>query len=957
MALPLLLILLLAGCPHNNSIETRTLSYDANLPEGHSLSSGTLPGTKVYMKGARVVVAAAGELITTEGDVGSSWNTMPDGSGDNYFGGEEFTLDSDTTLYAQWPSAQKIMDTADAVDAIGKMEPGEKLDLTLGGEVDLSQLKEALSQAKGTISLDLSQAEGVTAIGEGAFQGITALDSVTLPEGVASIGANAFAGSGLTSITLPNTLQTIGEGAFQNTVALTSATVPEGVTSIGANAFAGSGLTSITLQSPAKNITIDDTAIPSAASIAVPPTELAAYSDTFTKYKDQFTGFVQYSIRHLFETTDGNYAAASSAGVSDASGIYGDKQVPGIPGQKTNVTASPAPTGFMDGQVTQVEIAEDAVVEVRYERKTVTITINSITGAGTSGLNSPFKGKYGTATNISPTPPASFTFVKWVDNSGGAVSIPTTFPAEDQIIEAANATFVNAAGYPVYPAYLTVQRTSYAEAENDDVGQEKPTWAEKIYSQQLVKRPISDPVFTDAFKFGDGSSQIPQRETLTVTAGGDGTSPSHGGVGTGNAKNGGSFRIPALISMTLPSGKTRVFAAMDVRYRGEEDGNGDCGTTNGGSDILILYSDDGGATWPGRKMIDVDNIWDESGKTNTMSHKTDLGDPALWTVGNKLYMGAVGGGPSSARTNMNGYTNTNRVFVSSDYGETWVEDTNISSNNGMAKPRETYSYLWNTKDGNLTNPGNGQGGYANLPCPGHGIILTKDVPNTNMKAGMTAVPMQGGGGTTNFATYIIYGNGEPSTWSKNGSIMVPNSGNGEWQICQLDDGTILSLGKNTNGPIEMRRYSGANVSEGWYTVDSDPWGGRKRGASQTSLLKVADGDGDKKGVVAFASPKQGGENPGTDFQDSGRNQVTVSFAADNSKSVATGEGSPLGDVRYYVQIRKMGQRYFGYTDMVMVDDELIGILYECFDTNNDLDGMRFITIDVSEIIKKLSTQQ
>lgn len=155
----------------------------------------------------------------------------------------------------------------------------------------------------------------------------------------------------------------------------------------------------------------------------------------------------------------------------------------------------------------------------------------------------------------------------------------------------------------------------------------------------------------------------------------------------------------------------------------------------------------------------------------------------------------------------------------------------------------------------------------------------------------------------------------------------------------------------------MRRYSGANVSEGWYTVDSDPWGGRKRGASQTSLLKVADGDGDKKGVVAFASPKQGGENPGTDFQDSGRNQVTVSFAADNSKSVATGEGSPLGDVRYYVQIRKMGQRYFGYTDMVMVDDELIGILYECFDTNNDLDGMRFITIDVSEIIKKLSTQQ
>ena len=835
VALPLLLILLLAGCPHNNSIETRTLSYDANLPEGHSLSSGTLPGTKVYMKGAKVVVAAAGGLATDAGGVGTGWNTQPDGSGADYYEGDELVLDADTTLYATWALPVRVLDSTEAAQAIEELEDGESVKIEIEGAVDFEKLKTALAATKGKVELDLSQADEFTSIDSGAFQDA----------------------AGLTSLVLPGT-----------------------VTSIGSSAFANSGLTSLIIRDDASKITIKTDAIPEGAKILVPEGSL---EDCRNKNPD------------------------------------------------------------LQGKILP---------------STVTITVEW-TGAGTSGesFKSEYVGDYGTPTGIPQTPetPANFTFKGWVDNGGRNVTLPATFEESKEI--QANATFVNAAGYPVYPAYLTVQRTSYADAQNDDVGQEKPAWADKIYSQQLVKRPISEPVFTDAFKFGDGSSQIPQRAILTVTAGGDGTSSSHGGVGTGNAKNGGSFRIPALISMPLPSGKTRVFAAMDVRYRGEDDGNGDCGTSNGGSDILILYSDDGGATWPGRKMIDVDNIWDESGKTNTMSHKTDLGDPALWTVGNKLYMGAVGGGPSSARTTMSDYTNTNRVFVSSDYGETWVEDTDISDDNGMVKPRETYSYLWNTKDGELTNPGNGQGGYANLPCPGHGIILTKDVPNTNMKAGMTAVPMQGGGGSTNFATYIIYGNGEPSTWSRNGSIMVPNSGNGEWQICQLDDGTILSLGKNTSGPIEMRRYSGATVSEGWYTVQNDPWGGGSRGASQTSLLKVTDGDGSKKGVVAFTSPKGGGKNSGTNFLDEGRNQVTVSFAADNSISVPTGSGNPLSSDRYYVQIRKMGQRYFGYTDMVMVDDELIGILYECFhDTNDNLDGMRFITIDVSEIIKKLSAQ-
>jgi hypothetical protein len=41
----------------------------------------------------------------------------------------------------------------------------------------------------------------------------------------------------LTSITIPESLQTIGEGAFSLCRSLTSITIPEGVKTIGENAF------------------------------------------------------------------------------------------------------------------------------------------------------------------------------------------------------------------------------------------------------------------------------------------------------------------------------------------------------------------------------------------------------------------------------------------------------------------------------------------------------------------------------------------------------------------------------------------------------------------------------------------------------------------------------------------------------------------------------------------------
>ena len=110
--------------------------------------------------------------------------------------------------------------------------------------------KTLIQYAIGKTATSFTIPDGVTSIGHNAFFYCKSLTSVTIPDGVTSIGDEAFYNcSSLTSVTIGDGVTSIGDYAFAYCSSLTSVTIPDSLTSIGDSAFAGCvSLASVTFE-------------------------------------------------------------------------------------------------------------------------------------------------------------------------------------------------------------------------------------------------------------------------------------------------------------------------------------------------------------------------------------------------------------------------------------------------------------------------------------------------------------------------------------------------------------------------------------------------------------------------------------------------------------------------------------------------------------------------------------
>lgn len=149
------------------------------------------------------------------------------------------------------------------------------------GDVKYQVIKIGNNAFSGNRITSIELPEEIESIGDRAFYGCDIITSIELPEKIESIGKYAFAGSdNLTSIELPNGLESIEDYAFYG-CSITSIELPEGLKSIGRGAFESCDLTSIELPEGLESIGSEAFYNCNILSVTIPASVLTLSNSSF----------------------------------------------------------------------------------------------------------------------------------------------------------------------------------------------------------------------------------------------------------------------------------------------------------------------------------------------------------------------------------------------------------------------------------------------------------------------------------------------------------------------------------------------------------------------------------------------------------------------------------------------------------------------------------------------------
>ena len=102
----------------------------------------------------------------------------------------------------------------------------------------------------GLTTLSFVEGNNAVVIGKNAFNGCSNLDSISWGKGISEIGHGAFGGTAVENVTFPDTVKTIGESSFAECKFITTITLNEGLKTIGRAAFKGCSMLEGTIVIP-----------------------------------------------------------------------------------------------------------------------------------------------------------------------------------------------------------------------------------------------------------------------------------------------------------------------------------------------------------------------------------------------------------------------------------------------------------------------------------------------------------------------------------------------------------------------------------------------------------------------------------------------------------------------------------------------------------------------------------